>query len=380
MKKNTEKKGKEFLNSEYLPKTDKTIHENIDTFKENKLDEIIKEQDIKLTDKPSDLSFISFEIIEQQYKDHIEQSAKISGTLAQHISMADLSSSDQVVNSLMEIEAICNKKTMIEKTTTALLPKFVNDRLLKYTKNIEKEMIKSKNVAEVATHHFNALSDKRDYLTKNLGSIYEIRDKLIQSDEILDNIKINVHNNLLILNGKIDASSKKDLLRGKEMMVQISSQILAGKDLIGQIDGVDHIAGLVLDNINQTLPSIKNNFIDQISISVGLNTLKNLKDSVSKTKEMTLRMQETAFEDMQLITNEIIDEGIGYSDSDMDRIRKLEAKKQKYNKEIANKLVNESKRLDKKIKEINELTENKKSAFSSENLKGIEYDIKNKDN
>ena len=124
------------------------------------------------------------------------------------------------------------------------------------------------------------------------------------------------------------ADSRIEQLKAKEMIVQVQSQYLTQKDLENQINVVQYVAEQLVESINAALPSIKSNFIDQISINAGLNQMKELKESVDMTRRMTLELQQQAFNDTKEIMSEISKSGVGFTEEEMNMIEKLNKEKQ----------------------------------------------------
>jgi Zn-dependent oligopeptidase len=157
--------------------------------------------------------------------------------------------------------------------------------------------------------------------------------------------------------------AKKDILTGKELSVQVESQIAVQNDLINQLEMVDFTAGVVLDTINQTLPDIKANFIDQISISTSLENLKNFKDSVDATRKMTITLQEETFENTQEIMLSIAEQGVGLQEADLVRMEKLAEKKAALGKKVSTKLIDNSRQLDEHLVRIKDMNAKNVSSF-----------------
>lgn len=279
---------------------------------------------------------VNSEQIRQRYDEIIKQNSEFSSTVADKIKLMDINeeSADLVANTIREIEAACNRKSFGEKVTN-MLPAPIRNATNRMRKNTEVNLHKQRSVTDLATRHFDALNEKKTNLTDSLQHIYVIRDKLEQSTQELGKME-------QVLIGHIEdvteqtnqvgnaAEARIEKLKSKEMTIQVQSQILTQRDLMSQIDAVQYVAEQVVDSITHTLPTIKANFIDQVSITAGLKNMRDLKDSIDKTRNMTLTLQEHTFKDMKDIMSEIHQNGMGYTEEEMKRIEKLQKQRQDF--------------------------------------------------
>lgn len=350
------------------------LRDEVDKHREAAIDRTIEENNIKFNENNEEPT-TSLEDIQKQFDDIMAQSGKASQEISSKIQLMDLNeeSSDLVADTLLEIESVCNKRSFGDKMI-GLLPSPIAKKVRDIKAETSRELLKQKSVAQVAQRHFEILEDKKYTLVDNLESMYLIREKLEQSSGILKNMTGQIDANLTLLNGAKDADSRKNILKGKELMVQVQSQITSQVGLIDQIDTVDFVAQAVVDNINQALPAIKSNFIDQVSITAGLNNLRDLKESVDKTREMTITMSEQTFRESKNVLSQIMDEGIGLSEKDIDRLEKLEKEKSEFRTKVSNQLVNKSKMLDTRIKKLNTMIQNQESTLSNDSLAEVSYE------
>uniref|UniRef100_UPI001444677C hypothetical protein n=1 Tax=Candidatus Ulvibacter alkanivorans TaxID=2267620 RepID=UPI001444677C len=281
-------------------------------------------------------SKVSSDQIRQRYDEIIKQNSEFSSTLADKIKLMDINeeSADLVANTIREIEHACNKQSFGEKMTN-MLPAPIRNATKKMRSSAEVGLHKQRTVTELAQRHFDALNEKKTNLTESLGQIYVIRDKLVQSTEELGKMEqlLIGHTKEVKKETNIEgnsANARMEMLKSKEMTIQVQSQILTQRDLISQIDAVQYVAEQVTESITHTLPTIKANFIDQISITAGLKNMRDLKDSIDKTRNMTLTLQENTFKDMKGIMEEIHKNGMGYTDSEMKRIDDLQKERQRF--------------------------------------------------
>ena len=319
--------------------------------------------------------------IRERYTDLINQSANISQNIAEKIQMADLAdgTTELVTKALVDVEKACSKETFGEKCVS-LLPALLSDKIQSKMDHIDRINIKNSNIAEVATRHFDTLSSRRDTVKANIMALYDIREKLDQSQELLIAIKDDLTAGMEELKLDNSAASRKDLLVCKELSIQIASQVAVQMDLTNQLDMVDFTAEMVLDTINQTLPDLKSNFIDQISITTALENLKTFKDSVDRTRQMTIGLQEQTFENTKRIMTDITDQGVGLKKVDIIRLEKLNDEKQKLGKNISQTLVKNSLEMDDNLERINKMIDNTKSSFEIIGIDDLSGKVKPTDN
>lgn len=151
------------------------------------------------------------------------------------------------------------------------------------------------------------------------------------------------------------ANARMEMLKSKEMTIQVQSQILTQRDLISQIDAVQYVAEQVTESITHTLPTIKANFIDQVSITAGLKNMRDLKDSIDKTRNMTLTLQENTFKDMKDIMGEIHKNGMGYTEAEMKRIEDLQKERQRFHASMNDNFTKSDESKTKQIKRLSRM-------------------------
>jgi hypothetical protein len=326
---------------------------------DEKIESVSKEYMGEYTDEKG--SKVSSDQIRKRYDEIIKQNSEFSSTLADKIKLMDINeeSADLVANTIREIEHACNKKSFGEKITN-MLPAPIRNATNKMRSNAEVGLHKQRTVTELAQRHFDALNEKKTNLTESLEQIYVIRDKLEQSTQELGKME-------QVLIGHIDevkeetnnagnaASARMEMLKSKEMTIQVQSQILTQRDLISQIDAVQYVAEQVTESITHTLPTIKANFIDQVSITAGLKNMRDLKDSIDKTRNMTLTLQENTFKDMKDIMGEIHKSGMGYTEEEMKRIENLQKERQRFHASMNDNFTKSDESKTKQIKRLSRM-------------------------
>lgn len=296
------------------------------------------------------------ETIKAKYSDIITQNSSISSDIAEKIKMIDLSDNthELVTQALIDVEKACSQQSTGEKIVS-YLPTFIGDRILSYMDKINRLQIKHSNIAEVSTRHFEILSKRRDSVKDNVMSLYDIKGKLQQSIVILSSLKQELEVGVVDFIDSDAPQDKKELLVCKELNIQISSQIAIQQDLINQLDMVDYTACMILDTINQTLPDLQANFIDQISITTTLDNLKKFKDSVDRTRDMIISLQEETFVNTSQLIQDITNNGIGMSKNDVMRLEKLNTQKIALNQKMTQNLIRNSKEMDENLKRLDKL-------------------------
>ncbi len=306
-------------------------------------------------------SKVSSDQIRQRYDEIIKQNSEFSSTLADKIKLMDINeeSADLVANTIREIEHACNKQSFGEKMTN-MLPAPIRNATKKMRSSAEVGLHKQRTVTELAQRHFDALNEKKTNLTESLGQIYVIRDKLVQSTEELGKMEqlLIGHTKEVKKETNIEgnsANARMEMLKSKEMTIQVQSQILTQRDLISQIDAVQYVAEQVTESITHTLPTIKANFIDQVSITAGLKNMRDLKDSIDKTRNMTLTLQENTFKDMKDIMGEIHKNGMGYTEAEMKRIEDLQKERQRFHASMNDNFTKSDESKTKQIKRLSRM-------------------------
>lgn len=326
---------------------------------DEKIESVSKEYMGEYTDEKG--SKVNSDQIRQRYDEIIKQNSEFSSTLADKIKLMDINeeSADLVANTIREIEHACNKQSFGEKVTN-MLPAPIRNATKKMRSNAEVGLHKQRTVTELAQRHFDALNEKKINLTDSLEQIYVIRDKLEQSTQELGKME-------QVLIGHIDdvsqetnnvgnsANARMEVLKSKEMTIQVQSQILTQRDLISQIDAVQYVAEQVTESITHTLPTIKANFIDQVSITAGLKNMRDLKDSIDKTRNMTLTLQENTFKDMKDIMGEIHKSGMGYTEEEMKRIENLQKERQRFHASMNDNFTKSDESKTKQIKRLSRM-------------------------
>ncbi len=326
---------------------------------DEKIESVSKEYMGEYTDEKG--SKVNSDQIRKRYDEIIQQNSEFSSTLADKIKLMDINeeSADLVANTIREIEHACNKRSFGEKITN-MLPAPIRNATNKMRTNTEVGLHKQRTVTELAQRHFDALNEKKTNLTESLEQIYVIRDKLEQSTQELGKME-------QVLIGHIDevqeetnnvgnaAGARMEMLKSKEMTIQVQSQILTQRDLISQIDAVQYVAEQVTESITHTLPTIKANFIDQVSITAGLKNMRDLKDSIDKTRNMTLTLQENTFKDMKDIMGEIHKNGMGYTEAEMKRIEDLQKERQRFHASMNDNFTKSDESKTKQIKRLSRM-------------------------
>ena len=293
--------------------------------------------------------------IRRKYDDIINQGSEVSSSISQTLLIGDVGdeTSEMITAALQSIGKTASETSMSEKLIS-FLPSPIANRLGSEVARIERSAIKHGNVSAVANKHFDILAERRDTVKAGMLSLYELQEKVTQSKNILGEMGHELDEEISQLECIEEGTSvsKKDVLLAKELRVQIASQVAIQTDLVNQMDMVDYVGSTVLETLNQTLPEIKANFIDQIAISSTLGGLKKLKDSVDATREMTMALQEETFVTSKSILLGIVEDGIGMKESEIARMEKLGAEKAKLSKIMSEKMSANDRQLDSNLSRI----------------------------
>lgn len=218
-----------------------------------------------------------------RYSELINENADISERFAKNIEMASLDddTANMISSALLEVQKACGKRTLTEKCVEKL-PAVIGNRIQGMMDHTTLTNMRHKNVAEIAAKHFKTLSEKRDSVRDNVSTLYDIEEKLHTSINLFKDLQDDVAADIEELKTKNDSQSKKDLLICKEISINIASQIAVQSDLVNQVEMVLFTGDMILDTLNQTLPGLKSNFIDQLSITTALDNMKRLKTMLTE--------------------------------------------------------------------------------------------------
>lgn len=308
-----------------------------------------------------------FDSIMDNYDQIQAQSNTYSNKIADTINVSDLSEEssallDETVNSL---DKLSSERSVLEKLV-GYVPHKGTQRMLGNAINAtERQVKRNQSVKEFATSHFEQLSKKQEYVDNNRISVDQIKNKLMESSGILEGMLDETRGALEYMNESGDGS-KAEEIKGKKLVSRISKQIVNQRELIEHTLIYEGLASVVSENIESALPEIKSQFIDQVSITSSLKTLKSLQDNVTKINEITLELKGEGIREMDNILEVYKKEGI----TESQKAKDLRAKHRKATEDLRRKAddINEniSRELDKEIE--NNLAQMERTAHVGKNV------------
>lgn len=260
--------------------------------------------------KPVDLNLLT-----EQFESIIEQSRKCGSDIADTIHIKDLSeeSNKMLEDTVSDLTKLHHQKSVPERLAGWVPPQLGLRKKFETALDIaDKQVKRNQTVREFATGHFNALEEKKQYVDKNRVSVDKIQEKLEDSSLLLGDM-------LSQAEGSIEYMEREGIrdkgaeIKAKTLVAKISNQLVSQQELIQQAEIFESIASVVSDHIDGVLPQIHSQFIDQVSISSSLTSLKDFQDSVKSTQDLIGNLKTEALNEMDSILNAYEKDGIGES-------------------------------------------------------------------
>jgi len=347
---NAEKRMKDESMMSESEKLAKKMVEGFDGALDEKLDEL------GINTDEVEGGFVDINELQSQFDSIIEQSTDHSTKIAESIKVSDLgeNGSNLLMDGYKAIEKISMDKSFAERAISKIPVKMIRNKLEEGFKVAELESKRNASVKDYAQSHFDALNKQKEHVNSNRISVDEIRNKLEDSSDLLEGMLGDARKGLAHLN-KIGASKAQEI-KGKELMVNIGTQIKAQRVIVEQAEMFESVASIVSEKITSTLPQIKDQFINQVSVTASLKNLANLQKSVESTKDMVLKMQNEVLDQANDVYDVYQKTGLGESKEQKalaksadDKMKLLRTKRnnisEQYNREVEEKF----KELDKEL-------------------------------
>lgn len=295
---------------------------------------------------------VDFEQLMQNYQSITAQSNEYSSKIAETIHVSDLSekSIEMLDETISTLDKMHHERTWQEKLVMKIPFKGARDAIGNALDVAERQSQRNSSVKDFAQAHFDELSKKQDFVNNNRISIDQIGSKLKDQDVILSEM-LNQAKGALEYMSETGEGSKHDEIRGKQLVTRISNQLIQQRELVEQTMMYEGIAAAVSESIESALPQIKNEFIDQVSVTSSLRNLKVLQDSVKKTQEIILNLKADGLQEMNNILEEYEKEGVGESPKAREARKKNRILMEKLRQRSGNIDKNITKNLDNQIKE-----------------------------
>lgn len=253
--------------------------------------------------------------IKDNYESILKQSKEFSNEIADTIHIQDLGdeSVQMLEETITDLSRLQHQKTLPEKIVNYLPSKTLREKAGNVLNVAEKQLKRNQTVKDFATRHFKELQNKQEYVDKNRISVDKIKQGLAEQSVHLTEMLNQAKGTLQYMEetGEHDLSTE---IQGKQLVTRISQQLVSQSEIIEQTLIYESIASVVSEHIEATLPQIQNQFIDQVSVTSSLKNLKDLQDSVQKTKELVLDLKTEGLKEMDDILDSYEKEGIGESD------------------------------------------------------------------
>lgn len=302
---------KQFEAEEGMTEAQRVAKKMVDGF-EQTIDSKIDELGLETGDEV-EAQFVDMNELQSKFDSLIQQSTDHGNQISETIRVSDLGeeSTELLIDGYKQIEKIHTDKTMTEKVIDKVPVPFLRKKLKDGFRVAELESKRNQSVREYAQDHFDALQRQKDHVNSNRIAVDEIRQKLEQSDELLEDMLIEARQGLADIEAR--GGDKAQEIKGKELMLNIGTQITAQRKIIEQAEMFESVASIVSEKITSTLPQIKDQFINQVSVTASLKNLANLQQSVEATKDMVLNMQNEVLDQANDVFDKYRETGLGES-------------------------------------------------------------------
>lgn len=260
--------------------------------------------------KPVDINLLT-----EQFNSVIDQSRKCGSDIADTIHIKDLSeeSNRMLENTVSDLTKLHHQKSVPERLAGWVPPQLGLRKKFETALDIADRQVKrNQTVREFATNHFNALEEKKQYVDRNRESVDKIQIKLEDSSLLLGDMLSQAKGSLEYMNRE-GIRDKGAEIKAKTLVSKISNQLVSQRELIRQTEIFESVASVVSEHIDGVLPQIHAQFIDQVSISSSLTSLKDFQDSVKSTQDLLGNLKTEALNEMGNILSSYEKDGIGES-------------------------------------------------------------------
>lgn len=296
----------------------------------------------------------------------IKQSNEHSNTIAEKIRIGDLGeeSTNLLIETTTGLEKIHNDRSLAEKSISLIPIPMIRNKLNKALNVAEKEMKRNQTVRDYSKEHFDQLQHQKDSVNENRIAVDEMSQKLVQSNEILDEIRRDANSNLNYMEEN-DVHNKREEIKTKELILNVSQQIISQNDILEQARMFEGISSAINEKITATLPLLRTQMTDQVSVTASLKNLKNLKEDLDATKDMVLTMQKNSLKEMNNIMDDLNKHGMGETkkqtdlrkenDKQLDEIRKKRTEfANSYERNLHKQIVNVNQSIEKSNESLKE--------------------------
>lgn len=306
----------------------------------SRLDEKLEDLDLDIESFNSDVEngFQSLDDLQSQFDSIMEQSNSHSNRISETIKVTDLSEEtvEILLGSVDTMTRLSSERSLTEKAISIVPHAGIRKKLEKGFKLAKVEKARNQSVREYAEAHFKKLNAQKDTVNDNRSAVDEISRQLNESSTILHGMLSQTHKKLVSVTSS--GGSKSDEIRSKELMVRIGEQIKSQNEIVEQAVMFETLAAIVSEKIAATLPRIRNQFINQVSVTASLNNLVHWQESIEKTDTMVLKMKNDVFTQANNVLDKYKKTGFGETDEQAQLAKSAEIKLESIrtkNKEIS---------------------------------------------
>lgn len=235
--------------------------------------------------------------LEQQYEDFSANARDIGKGIANSVSMMQLDAvQESIASAVVDIEAVINKsdkKSFFESIPG--LGRFVT----KVKADANEEELRSGNMVEVVDRLFNSLNAKKKNIETVAGSLYDLKERLIEQISALE-----VQEEEVKLLAYEDSA---DSFKAKNLLVQITPTLSKAIDRVDVISITIKSAQVSAQKISAMLPALHGDLITEMSIQAGLQELKEFKQVFEATVDVVEELSATNNTTMGEVLRDVAD-------------------------------------------------------------------------
>ena len=235
--------------------------------------------------------------LEQQYEDFSANARDIGRGIADSVSMMQLDAvQESIASAVVEIESVTNKtdkKSFFENIPG--LGRFIT----KVKEDANEEELRNGNMVEVVDRLFNSLNAKKKNIETVAGSLYDLKERLIDQIESLESQEQAVQ--------LIAYEDTADSFKAKNLLVQITPTLSKAIDRVDVISITIKSAQVSAQKISAMLPSLHGDLITEMSIQAGLQELKDFKQVFDATVDVVEELSATNNKTMGEVLRDVAD-------------------------------------------------------------------------
>lgn len=280
-----------------------------------------------------------------------------SEKLAEDISMLELDETKEMItNAIAELEAFAGANEAVSigfmsKIGSGLLAlpgaKAIAGAVGAIKDEKEKQALASGNIKDAAARLFKTLENKQKTLEKTTYSVMAIKER---RDQDLGALK-EMEKELEAILSSPDTTPQEQF-QGRNMIIQVKEALIQSTSKISQVGIIIEAAQSSTFAITSLLPKIKNNFLDDLTISAGLNHLLQYKSMFDETLALVNNIEEHNFEKINKAMIDVVD--LNITTAQTDRLTRMSKGRVEAHKALVDKT---AKQIQKQTKSIGELTQ-----------------------